>query len=85
MSNGRGARLPGADDPLGQASDYLAVAQAGSSPTDGRNDSIFLAAALSVADVRQHLQHLVSLYIWSSTADTLMNQYRPTDLVVLSM
>ena len=52
-------RLPAAADPLGRA-DYLAVAQVGGAGKDGRNQSIFLAAALPASAFGKELAHLVS-------------------------
>ncbi len=59
LANRQGVRLPAAADPLGRA-DYLAVAQAGGAGKDGRNQSIFLAAALPVSAFEKELAHLVS-------------------------
>ena len=58
LANGQGVRLPAAADPLGRA-DYLAVAQVGGAGKDGRNQSIFLAAALPVSAFEKELAHLV--------------------------
>ncbi len=59
LANGQGVRLPAAADPLGRA-DYLAVAQVGGAGKDGRNQSIFLAAALPSSAFEKLLAHLVS-------------------------
>ena len=58
MANGQGVRLPAAADPLGRA-DYLAVAHVGGSWKGGRNQSIFMAAALPAAAFEKELSHLV--------------------------
>ena len=60
LANGQGVRLPAAADPLGRA-EYLAVAQVGGAGKDGRNQSIFLAAALPTSAFEKGLAHLVSV------------------------
>lgn len=79
MADGRLARLPMIDDPLGSpAVQYLAIAElrgggsGGSSSTDiGRNDNIALAAALSTTGIDRYLGFMVTrrrIVFWASAS-----------------
>lgn len=73
MASGLSVRLLDAQDSLGKEP-YLAVASAGGLRRSGRNNSIFLAAALDVAALRAAVPQLLrreKLVFWAPAAKTV--------------